>query len=67
MTWRQENGMQHILSKTKLAILSPKTRLAELIIQEACLDCQGQALGQDVGENVTIAENDLEERNVSRG
>ena len=31
-TGRLENGMQHILGNSKLAILSPKSRLAELIM-----------------------------------
>ena len=34
-TGRLENGMQHILGKNKLAILSPKSRLAELIMTAA--------------------------------
>ena len=31
-TGRLENGIHHILSRTKLAILSPKTRLLELVM-----------------------------------
>ena len=31
-TGRLMNGIHHILSKTKLAILSPKTRLSELVM-----------------------------------
>ena len=61
--WRLER--KHILDKTKLAILSHKQRLAELIITteyfvpvlKACLDCKGKALGKDVGSSTTSALN----------
>ena len=64
-TGRLETGTQHILDKTKLAILSHKQRLAELIITteyfvpvlKACLDCKGKALGKDVGSSAASALN----------
>ena len=50
-TGRLENGMQHILGKSKLAILSPKSRLAELIMIAAHYEDHRSTpgLGVDIG------------------